>query len=103
MHPLLDELVPIKRVHAHFAKWERAKHRAELFAKVAFPDSHPLRRLLDDLALDLEDHRWAADLTIHDVAKRYGDFRTWVNGCFFEGATEWLQNGQEIYWDCPSI
>ena len=51
----------------------------------------------------MDDHRWAADLTIHDVRKRYGDFRTCVNGHFFEDAFEWFQNGQDIYYDCPSI
>ena len=103
MHPFLEELVPLKRVHAHFANWERAKHRADFFATIAFPDSHPLRRLLVDMGRDLDDHRWAADLTIHDVKKRYGDFRTCVNGYFFEDSGGWFDNGQDIYSDCPKI
>ena len=37
MHPFLEELIPIKRAHAHFANWERAKHRAEFFCKNRFP------------------------------------------------------------------
>ncbi len=103
MHPFLEKLLPLKWVHAHFANWERAKHRADFFATIAFPDSHPLRRVLCDLGRDLDDHCWAADLTIHDVRKRYGDFRTHVNGHFFEDSCEWFQNGQDIYYDCPSI
>ena len=103
MHPFLEELIPIKRAHAHFANWERAKHRAEFFCKNRFPDSHPLRRVLDDITRELDDHRWAVGITIRDVAKRYGDFRTFVNGCFFEDAADWFRNGQYIYWDCPSI
>ena len=96
MHPFLEELIPLKRIHAHFANWERAKHRADFFATIAFPDSHPLRRLLVDMGRDLDDHRWAADLTIHDIRKRYGDFRTCVNGYLFEDSREWFENGQDI-------
>lgn len=103
MHPFLEELIPLQGVHAHFANWERAKHRAEFFATIAFPDSHPMRRLLIDMGRDLDDHRWAADLTIHDIRKRYGDFRTCVNGYFFEDSGEWFEYGRDIYFDCPKI
>ncbi len=97
MHPILHELLPIRRAHLHFAAWERAKHRAQFFAKVGFPDSHPLRHAVDQVGRDLEEHRWAADLTIAEVARKHGDFRARVNGFFFEDATDWFQSGKDIY------
>ena len=103
MHPILHDLPSLRRAHAHFADWERAKHRAQFFAKVGFPDSHPLRHAVDQVGRDLEEHRWAADLTIAEVARKHGDFRAHVNGFFFEDATDWFQSGKDIYWDCPDI
>ena len=74
MHPIVHELLPIRDVHAHFANWERAKHRADFFAKIGFPDSHPLRHTIEQLSGDLEVHRRTADQTIAEIARKHGDF-----------------------------
>ena len=103
MHLIMQELLPIRLAHVHFANWERARHRADFFAKVSFPDSHPIRAVVDATARDLEDYRCAADVTIANVARKNGDFRCVVNGYFFEDATEWFQSGTSIYRDCPEI
>ena len=103
MHPIVHELLPIRDVHAHFANWELAKHRADFFAKIGFPDSHPLRHTIDQLSRDLDVHRRAADRTIAEIARTYGDFCLYVNGHYLEGATDWFRSGKEIYWDCPDI
>ena len=50
MHPVW-ELLPIQNAHAHFVNWERAKHRADFFATISFPDSHPLRVALRQVGL----------------------------------------------------
>ena len=101
-HPVW-ELLPIQSAHAHFANWERAKHRASFFAILAFPDTHPLRQALDQVCSGLEEHRWAAEATVADVAKKHGSFRADVNGFHFEDAAEWFKTGNDIYYDCPSI
>ena len=67
------ELLPIQSAHAQFACWERAKHRAEFFAILGFPDTHPLRLALDQVCIGLEEHRWAAEATVTDVATKHGD------------------------------
>ena len=103
MHPIVHELLPIRLVHARFANWERAKHRADFFAKVGFPDSHPLRHAVDQISRDLEEHRCAADRTVAEIVRKYSDFRILVNGSYFEDATDWFRSGNEIYWDCPDI
>ena len=103
MHPIVHELVPIRALHAHFANWERAKHRADFFAKIGFPDSHPLRHTIEQLCRDLEAPRRAADQTISEIARKYGDFCIYENGQYFEGATDWFRSGNEIYRDCPAI
>ena len=69
MHPIVHELLPIRLVHARFANWERAKHRADFFAKVGFPDSHPLRHAVDQISRDLEEHRCAADRTVAGIVR----------------------------------
>ena len=97
------ELSPIQSAHAHFANWERAKHRAAFFAILAFPDTHPLRQALDQVCSGLEEHRWAAEATVADVAKKHGSFRADVNGFRFEDAAGWFKTGNDIYYDCPSI
>ena len=101
-HPVC-ELLPIQSAHAHFANWERARHRAAFFAILAFPDTHPLRQALDQVCSGLEEHRWAAEATVVDVAKKHGSFRAEVNGFHFEDAAEWFKTGNDIYYDCPSI
>ena len=83
--------------------WERAKHRAEFYAKVGFPDSHPLRHAVDQISRDLEGHRCAADRTVAEIVRKYGEFWTLVNGSYFEDATDWFRSGNDIYWDCPDI
>ena len=103
MHQISRELQPIRDVHARFANWERAKHRADFFAKIGFPDSHPLRHAVDQIGRDLEVHRRAADQTIAEIARKYGDFSLYVNGHYFEGATDWFRSGKQMYWDCPDI
>ncbi len=103
MHPIVQELLPIHLAHAHFANWERAKYRAEFFAKIGFPDSHPLRHAVDQISRDLEEHRSAADRTVAEIVRKYGDFWTLVNGSYFEDATDWFRSGNDIYWDCPDI
>ena len=103
MHPIVTELLPIRDVHAHFANWECAKHRADFFAKIGFPDSHPLRHTIEQLSGDLEIHRRTADQTIAEIARKHGDFCLYVGGHYFEGATDWFRSGREIYRDCPDI
>ena len=103
MHPIVHELVPIRALHVHFANWERAKHRADFFAKIGFPDSHPLRHTIEQVCRGLDPPRRAADQTISEIARKYGDFCIYVNGQCFEGATDWFQSGKEIYRDCPEI
>ena len=88
MEQFLEDLAPLQRVHARFAAFERAKHRAEFYATCAFPDSHPLRQLLADMGRDLVDHRYIADEVIRGIARDHGDFRTWVNGFFFENSKD---------------
>ena len=97
------DLLPLRIAHAHFANWERAKHRASFFATLGFPDSHPLRQALDQVSVSLEEHRWAADATIANVAKKHGPFRAAVNGYHFEDASDWFRTGTGLYYDCPSI
>lgn len=74
MHPIVHELLPNRAVHVHFANWERAKHRADFFAKIGFPDSHPLRHAIGQLSRDLEAHRVAADQKVAEIARKHGDF-----------------------------
>ena len=103
MHKFIEDLAPLQHVHASFAEWERARHRADFFATCAFPDSHPVKQILADMGRDLLEHRYAADELIREVAKRHGDFRTWVNGFFFEHPKDWFQSRGDKYWDCPTI
>lgn len=103
MHPFLQDLIPFRTVHAYFADWERAKHRAYFFSAIGFPDSHPLRQILENVSMDLEEHRWAADAAMAEVRRKHGDFRTYVNGYFFENSSDWFKSGKQIYWDCPAI
>ena len=103
MHQISRELQPIRDVHARFANWERAKHRADFFAKIGFPDSHPLRHAVDQIGRDLEVHRRAADQTVGEIARKYGDFSLYVNGHYFEGATDSFRSGKQMYWVCPNI
>ena len=103
MHQFLEDLAPLQHVHASFADWERAHHRADFVATCAFPGSHPVRHILADMARDLIEHRYMADEVIREVARRHGDFRTWVNGFFFENSKDWFQSGGDKYWDCPAI
>ena len=103
MHPHpVWELLPIQSAHAHFVNWERAKHRAEFFATISFPDSHPLRVALRQVSRDLEQHRWAADVTITDLAREHGAFSAQVNGYHFEKAADWFRSA-DGYSDCPKI
>ena len=103
MHPILQDLLPIRIVHEHFADWERAKHRAYFFSAIGFPDSHPLRKIVDSIGMDLEEHRCAADAVVAEVRRKHGEFRTHVNGHFFEHSSDWFKGGEQIYWDCPGI
>ena len=103
MHQFLEDLAPLQHVHASFADWERAHHRADLFATCAFPDSHPVRHILADMARDLIEHRYMADEVIREVARCHSEFRTWVNGFFFGNSKDWFQSGGDKYWDCPAI
>ena len=103
MHPHpVWELLPIQSAHAHFVNWERAKHRADFFAAISFPDSHPLRVALWQASRDLEQHRWAADVTITDLAREHGTFSAHVNGYHFEKAADWFRSADD-YSDCPKI
>lgn len=91
MHKFIKDLAPLQHVHATFAEWERARHRADFFARCAFPDSHPVKQILADMGHDLLEHRYVADEVVRDVAWHHGDFRTWVNGFFFEDPKDWFQ------------
>ena len=103
MHPTSVELLPIRLAHAHFADWERVKHRAEFFAILAFPDTHPLRTALEQANRGLEEHRWFAEATVANLAKKHGSFCANVNGFHFEDVAAWFKDGSDIYYDCPSI
>ena len=96
------ELLPIQIAHAHFVNWERAKHRADFFATISFPDSHPLRQALNQVSKHLEQHRWAADVTITDVARKHGEFCAEVNGYYFEKAADWFRS-TDNYSNSPKI
>ena len=103
MHPHpIWELLPIQSAHAHWLDWERAKHRADFFSTISFPDSHPLRVALRQASRDLEQHRWAADVTITDLAREHGAFSAQVNGYHFEKAADWFRSA-DGYSDCPKI
>ena len=58
---------------------------------------------MDQLSRDLEEHRWAADLAISDLARKHGKFRAKVNGYQFNGASDWFATGNDVYWDCPDL
>ena len=103
MHPHpIWELLPIQSAHAHWLDWERAKHRADFFSTIGFPNSHPLRVALRQASRDLEQHRWAADVTITDLAREHGAFSAQVNGYHFEKAADWFRSA-DGYSDCPKI
>ncbi len=99
MRPFLEELAPLLTTQAAFVNWERAKYRANVYAKAAFPESHPLRRVLTQTATALENHRWSAELTVFAVAEKYGDFRAHVHGLVLNEPTEWFRPKEMTYFD----
>ena len=62
-----------------------------------------MRQVIDRIGNDLEEHRFAAADAVARVAKEHGEFRTIVNGHYFEDSSDWFQAGQQSYWDCPGI
>ena len=103
MHQISRELQPIQDIHARFANWERAKHRADFFAKIGFPDSHPLRHTIEQVCRDLEPPRRAADQTISEIARKCAEFCMYDNGQRCNGAADWFQGGKDIYRERPAI
>ena len=99
---MLAELERLVATHRHFANWESARHRANFAAKLFFPDSHPLRQIVDGLANGLDDCRWSAEMHLAVFAQQYGEIRGIVNGWYFDSTDEWFRRSDR-YWDCPDI
>ena len=99
---MLADLELLIAAHARFARWECARHRADFAAKLFFPDSHPLRNIVDDLANCLDDCRWSAEMHLVVFAQQYGEIRGIVNGRYFDSTDEWFRRSAR-YWDCPDI
>ena len=99
---MLADLELFVVTHARFARWECARHRADFAAKLFFPDSHPLRNIVDDLANCLDDCRWSAEMHLVVFAQQYGEIRGIVNGWYFDSTDEWFRRSDR-YWDCPDI
>ena len=99
---MLADLETFVATHRRFADWERARHRADFVAKLGFPDSHPLRHIVDALSNGLDDCRWSAEVHLAKFAQQHGEIRGIVNGWYFSSTNEWFERG-ERYWDCPRI
>ena len=99
---MLPELERLVVTHRHFANWECARHRANFAAKLFFPDSHPLRQIVDALSNGLDDCRWSAEVHLATFARQYGGIRGIVNGWYFDSTDEWFRRSDR-YWDCPGI
>lgn len=99
MRPLHEELPPLLSTHTAFMRWERAKHRANVYAKASFPQSHPLRQILKQTATTLENHRWSAEITVFALAEKYGSFRAQVQGSVLNDPAEWFRPGEIKYFD----
>ena len=99
---MLPELERLVVTHRHFANWECARHRADFAAKLFFPDSHPLRQIVDALSNGLDDCRWSAEVHLAIFAQQYGEIRGIVNGWYFDSTDEWFRRSDK-YWDCPDI
>ena len=99
---MLAELERLVATHRHFANWECARHRADFAAKLFFPDSHPLRQIVDALSNGLDDCRWSAEVHLAAFAQQYGEIRGIVNGWYFDSTDEIFRRSDR-YWDCPDI
>ena len=99
---MLADLELLVVTHARFARWECARHRADFAAKLFFPDSHPLRQIVEALANGLDDCRWSAETYLATFAHQHGEIRGIVNGWYFDSTKDWFRRSNR-YWDCPDI
>ena len=96
------DLASLATAHLHFANWECVRHRAQTYALISFPDSHPFRQAVDALCGDLDSVRWELELCLSRIAKEIGGFRGIINGLWFENPEETLFKNAERYYDCPT-
>ena len=100
---LRAEVASLAAAHFHFARWERVKHRAQTFALISFPDSHPFRTAVDALCSDLDSVRLDLELCLSGFTKKHGPFSAMMNGFWFAKAEETLfRRDPERYYDCPT-
>ena len=97
------DLASLATAHLHFANWECVRHRAQTYALISFPDSHPFRQAVDALCGDLDTVRLELELCLHRITKEHGGFRGIINGWWFENPEETLfKKDGERYYDCPT-
>ena len=97
------DLASLATAHLHFANWECVRHRAQTYALISFPDSHPFRQAVDALCGDLDSVRLELELCLHRITKEIGGFRGIINGWWFENPEETLfKKDAERYYDCPT-
>ena len=93
----------LAKAHLHFANWECVRHRAQTYALIFFPDSHPFRQAVDALCGDLDSVRSELELCLHRITQKHGGFRGIINGWWFENPEETLfKKDAERYYDCPT-
>ena len=96
------DLASLATAHLHFARWERARHRAKTYALIFFPDRHPFRQAVDTVCNGLETVRYEAEVCLQTVVREHGAFRGIINGFFFESPENNLFTGDaQRYHDCP--
>ena len=103
MEPKLGkDLASLATAPLHFARWERARHRAKTYALIFFPDRHPFRQAVDTVCNGLETVRYEAEVCLQTVVREHGAFRGIINGFFFESPENNLFKGDaQRYHDCP--
>ena len=100
----MDDLASLAHTHWEFAHWQRVRHRAKTFALISFPDSHPLRKAVEDICVDLDPVQYQANRCLHEVVKKRGPFHAAVNGWWFDDLEEQLfKSNPQWYHDCPEI
>ncbi len=96
------DLASLATAHLHFARWERARHRAKTYALIFFPDRHPFRQAVDTVCNGLETVRYEAEVCLQMIVREHGAFRGIINGILFDSPEDSLFKGNaRRYHDCP--